>query len=115
MPEHSFPTLDLERINELRTYYPSQMAFSDTMDEFLEDADVRLAQMRRALSTNRLEVIQEHAHALKGSSEFVGAQQLAWFCQTIQKEAGQTDESTIQALEVELQRFKNRFAHVIKG
>ncbi len=67
--------LDIEILQELR--YVMEDGFSGLIQSYLQDAQVRLAQLQRVVSASEADQIRHIAHSLKGSSANLGANYLA--------------------------------------
>jgi CheY-like chemotaxis protein len=80
---------------------------------FLEDADLRMKIMRKAVEGNDASTVQEAAHALKGSSSNLGAWRIQDACARLQEisESGELCHAPVllERLEEELERARLEF------
>ncbi len=107
--------LDAERVTELISYYPSRTAVGETFEDFWEDAGRRVTAMRGALSAPERAALRDHAHALKGSSEFIGARRLAHLCATIERQHQTAGEGEVDSLRNELERVRLEFRTLLNN
>jgi CheY-like chemotaxis protein len=80
---------------------------------FLEDADLRMKIMRKAVAENDANTVREAAHALKGSSSNLGAWRIQDVCDRLQEisESGELRHAPLllERLEEELERARPEF------
>lgn len=111
--ENAVAVMDLGRIKELETYCRNTDAIDSTFKEFMDDARDRLRKMREVFWSGESHLIQEHAHAIKGSAEFIGAQRVAQKCSELQKldisALAEQGEDHLHIVENELQAFSARY------
>lgn len=94
--------LNLNQLEELKEISASSRFLSELIIGFLQDNQNLLAQMDMALLEGRFEGLKDHAHAMKGASSNIGAEQLVEICSVIGKmthaELAQEGESIMQEL-----------------
>lgn len=81
--------VDLAKLEELRALQrPGQEGFLNKIATvFLNDAQVRVAEIERAVQGNEAEAVVMAAHALKGSCSYLGAQRLGDLCSALEVQA----------------------------
>lgn len=104
--------LDPEPIAALRSLRrPNQPdPLAELIDLFLNDATLRLREMRQALETHAADVLERGAHNLAGCASNLGARRFVWLCQQLEARAqnGTTDgAATLLAdIEAEFERLR---------
>ncbi len=81
--------VDLAKLEELRALQrPGQEGFLKKIATvFLNDAQVRVAEIERAVQANEAEAVVMAAHALKGSCSYLGAHGLGELCRALELQA----------------------------
>lgn len=87
------PHVDLAKLDDLRALdRPGNEGFLKKIATvFLNDAEVRLTEIDRALNAGESEAVVMAAHALKGSCSYLGASQLGELCRALEMKADQGD------------------------
>ena len=84
--------------------------FPSIIDQFLRDIPRYLQSIQEACQRRDAQALRESAHTWKGSSNFIGAHQLAKHCSALERfgESGNVDglDPYLSAFEAELQRVK---------
>ena len=79
--------LDLAELSRLREALPadeSSSLLAELIDVFLADTPVRIAAMRCAVGAGDAAALGEAAHALRGSSTYLGARGMAETCRALE-------------------------------
>ena len=74
--------LDMESLNGLREVMGDE--FSQLIDTFISDSDVRIETICEAVNSADPEAIRRTAHSLKGSASNMGATQLTQLCRNLE-------------------------------
>jgi len=89
------------------------------VETFLDDGRQRIAAMRQAAEAGAAEALEREAHALKGSSRFLGAERLAEICQQLENLGRQSslDQASpwVEELERALDRVRTALGKQLKG
>lgn len=78
--------LDPQTINALKTLCPddSESFLQELIAPFLQETSAQLADLNRAVEAADTDTLDYTAHALKGSCTYIGAQNMATLCQSLQ-------------------------------
>ena len=78
--------LDAQTINALRTLCPDDSAsfLQELITPFLQETSTQLADLNMAVEAADTHALEYTAHALKGSCAYIGAQNMATLCQSLQ-------------------------------
>ncbi len=80
-----------------------QQLFQDVMRIFLEESDVHLSKLRRAIAEGQAEVIEKVAHSLKGELGYMGAPELVQKTRNLEEMGRRGDVETALNLFVDLE------------
>ena len=78
--------LDAQTINALKTLCPDDSAsfLQELITPFLQETSTQLADLNMAVEAADTHALENTAHALKGSCAYIGAQNMATLCQSLQ-------------------------------
>ena len=112
------PILDRTRLEELYELQddPDEVWVAQLVEQYFEDAATRLAHMRAAYTSSDNTALTRHAHALKGSSNNLGARRVAQISEHLQRLAhagsGEGVGPLLDRLEDELLRVRETFREI---
>ena len=85
----------------------------ELIDLYVDDARCRLAAMHESVTEKDWPAVKREIHSLKGSSGNLGARQVAWVCEEIEKMEPRTVWISIPALLTWLQLELDRAIHIL--
>ena len=107
------PALNLNVLDQLERLGESAGRISSaSATQFLADADVGIAELRRAVADADSDAVSRSAHDLCGSSANLGASELSRLCSTFGADGGpgsSRDEQVLEEVESELERVRSAF------
>ena len=93
-PEHQ-PVLDYDTLNNLAKLSQDVDFMNDLIHGFLEDSKALIESMKASYESNRFNMIQDSAHAMKGSTRSIGAVSLAQYATTIHQLSTSENKSSM--------------------
>ncbi|MCB1831194.1 MAG: response regulator, partial [Gammaproteobacteria bacterium] len=107
----SAPAVDRQRLNQLRCDMGED--FNDLIEAFNESADAILHLLAKAITDQRREEIERHAHSMKSAAANVGAGRLSSLSSELEQIARQSDLRLAGNLLTSLQQEHTRVRQVL--
>ncbi len=104
MDDPNVTHIDLNALEELKDVMEDE--FSILLETYLNDSLERIEQLKKALAAADSDAFSRAAHSFKGSSNNLGIQQLARYCQDAESQSKAGDLSRGQEL---LDKIENEF------
>ena len=107
---------DEAKLNQV--YLQSLLAFPDgksLIAAYLEESPGMLEQLRKAVQSTNARELKDAAHALKGSSLYVGAEEIAGFAKTLELAGRANNLQEIEPVFVDLEKAYSKAAAVLHG
>lgn len=102
--------LDAARLAELTELFGDEHCVRELFDEFFAELDPRLQALRNGIEQRRPDLVDTAAHAIKGSSANLGAEDVRQCARTVEELARASRleeiEPLLERLEAELTRLR---------